>query len=118
MENNSMKSWAETKEYKKLQSTLKKDLKAAGLNRQPYIGLVDEYMRLWSQLQELDQDVMERGVRTEYQNGTQTGVTENKSVDRGIRVRDQMLEILNSLGYKARAAQAGAVAGRTEDDEL
>lgn len=111
--------WARSKAYRELKQALLSDLEAAGTKRLPFTDLVDQYMSLWCQLQMLNHDVEERGVQIEYQNGsTQKGITDNKSLNAAIRVGARMDDILNTLGYKARAAKAGEAAASDEYDVL
>lgn len=111
--------WAKTKQYRNLKRSMIQDLENAGLNREPYLDMVSQYMAFWVQLQMLNQDINERGICVEYQNGNnQMGVTDNKSVAAAVRVNARMESILASLGYKARALKSGASAASGEDDEL
>lgn len=113
------KDWTKTKQYRNLKRSMIQDLENAGLNKEPYLDMVHQYMAFWVQLQMLNEDIEERGVCVEYQNGNnQMGVTDNKSVAVAIRVNARMESILASLGYKARAAKSGAAAASGEDDEL
>ena len=112
-------NWTRTKAYQDLKRSLLEELNAAGMERLPFTDLVEQYMSLWCQLQMLNQDVEERGVYIEYQNGSsQKGITDNKSLGAAIRVGDRMDDILTTLGYKARAARAGASAVMEDDDPL
>lgn len=107
------KDYKKTKQYKALKKELEDDLESRGLISEPYKDKVDEYMRLWCWLQMLNDDISERGVFIEYQNGT----TDNKSLTIATRVSSQMLSIWAALGFKEQAVKAKAAAGG-EDDEL
>lgn len=109
-----------TKRYRELKAAMLADLEAAGINRLPYTEMVEQYMSLWVQLQLLEADVADRGVKVQYQNGaTQKGVTENKSLTTAVQIGRRMDDILNRLGYQeiAKKQRIGAV-GTGEDDEL
>ena len=55
----------------------------------------------------LEEDIAARGVYVEYQNGAnQKGTTDNKSVEKLVRVSSQMLSIWAALGFKEQAASA------------
>lgn len=115
------KDWRRKKPYKQLKKALIEDLERAGINRLPYTDMVDQYMELWVQLKQLNEDVAERGVQIQYQNGEkQKGVTDNKSLGAAIRIGARMDDILGRLGYteRARKASAAAASGGDEDDEL
>lgn len=109
--------YAKTKEYKQLKQELLDDLQARGLISRPYIDMVESYMRLWCQEQLLDEDIADRGVYVEYQNGAnQKGTTDNKSVEKLIRTMAQKTTIWAALGFREQANSAKPVGG--EDDEL
>lgn len=112
------KDYKKTKQYRALKKELEDDLESRGLISEPYKDKVDEYMRLWCWLQMLNDDISERGVFIEYQNGeNQKGTTDNKSLTIATRVSSQMLSIWAALGFKEQAVKAKAAAGG-EDDEL
>lgn len=111
-------TWERTKAYKALDKALRDDLEARGLIGPQFEDQVDMYMLLWVTKRELQADIKERGVSVPYQNGaTQKGFTDNKSVDKLIRVSAQMLQIWSALGYKEQANSEPSP-GDGEDDEL
>lgn len=111
--------WPRTKAYRELKQSLLDDLDSADMRREPYLDLVEQYMDLWCLRKTLKLDLDERGVSIAYQNGsTQKGVTDNKSLSALVRVEDRMSDILGILGYKARAAKAGAASMAEDDDPL
>ena len=62
----------------------------------------------------LIQDIQNRGVTVEYNNGGgQKGVKKNESIEQLLKVNTQMLRILDSLGIKAVQEMDGDF-----DDEL
>lgn len=104
-------------EYKNLRKEMTDDLQARGLISKPYMDMVDEYMNLWCLRRMLDEDIAERGVYVEYQNGAnQRGTTDNKSVEKRVRVSSQMVSIWAALGFREQANSAKPVGG--DDDEL
>lgn len=111
-------AWERTKAYKELDTALRDDLENRGLVGPQYEDQVDTYMTLWVTKQELRADIKNRGVSVAYQNGaTQRGFTDNKSVDKLIRVSAQMIQIWTALGYKEQANRE-RIPGDCEDDEL
>ena len=111
-------NWERTKAYKELYNGLRDDLESRGAAGSQYDDLVDMYMTLWVIRNELQEDIRKCGVVITYQNGTkQQGVTNNKSVEKLVRVSAQMLQIWTTLGYKDQVKN-GCVADPDEDDEL
>lgn len=109
--------YTRSKEYKDLRKDMTDDLQARGLISKPYMDMVDEYMNLWCLRRMLDEDISERGVYVEYQNGAnQKGTTDNKSVEKRVRVSSQMVSIWAALGFREQANNAKPVGG--DDDEL
>lgn len=109
--------YAKTSEYKQLRQELLDDLESRGLISRPYLDKAEEYMSLWCLRKLLESDIAERGVYVEYQNGaSQHGTTDNKSVEKLVRVSSQMLSIWAALGFKDQAISAKAAG--SDDDEL
>lgn len=109
--------FAKTKEFRELQKDLLDDLTARGLISKPYMDKVEEYMGLWCLRRMLEEDIAARGVYVEYQNGAnQKGTTDNKSVEKLVRVSSQMLSIWAALGFREQAASAKPSDG--DEDEL
>lgn len=114
-----VKKWENTKAYKELKQEMLDDLEARGLISRPYIDKVEEYMELWVQLKMLNEDIRNRGVSIEYQNGeNQKGTTDNKSLGIAIRVSNQMLNIFSALGFRERAVKGKVDNLGGEEDEL
>lgn len=106
-----------TREFRDLQKDLLDDLNARGLISKPYLDKAEEYMGLWCLRRMLEEDIAARGVYVEYQNGAnQKGTTDNKSVEKLVRVSAQMLSIWTALGFKEQAANAKP--GYGDDDGL
>ena len=109
--------YEKTREYRELQQDLLDDLTARGLISKPYLDKAYEYMSLWCLKRMLEEDISERGVYVEYQNGAnQKGTTDNKSVEKLVRVSSQMLSIWTALGFKEQANSAKTAGG--DADEL
>ena len=109
--------YAKTKEFRALQKDMLDDLTARGLISKPYLDKAEEYMGLWCLRRMLEEDIAARGVYVSYQNGAnQYGTTDNKSVEKLVRVSSQMLSIWSALGFKEQAASAKPSDG--DDDEL
>lgn len=87
-----------------LRNEIKKDLlQQLSINdteEKRYIDLVEDYMALWDIKNRLIQDIKERGVSVEWNNGKQTGRKKNDSVADLVKVNNQMLKILSELGLK------------------
>lgn len=110
-------AYVKTSEYKQLRQELLNDLQSRGLISQPYTDKVEEYMSLWCLKKILEEDIASRGVYVEYQNGAnQRGTTDNKSVEKLVRVSSQMLNIWTALGFREQANNAKPTGG--DDDEL
>lgn len=104
--------FVQTKEFRELQKDLLDDLTARGLISKPYMDKADEYMGLWCLRRLLEEDIAARGVYVEYQNGAnQKGTTDNKSVEKLVRVSSQMLSIWAALGFKEQAARSKTAGG-------
>lgn len=114
--------WDKTKAYKAMRSQMESDLKAAGIHNAYFLDKVDRFMSLWVRAKELEADLEERGIRVEYHNGSQHGHSENKSLDKLMKVYDRMDEIHRQLGYqeqvKVGRQQAAKMSADGEDDEL
>lgn len=109
--------YEKTSDYKQLREDLLEDLQARGLVSQPYVDKVNEYMSLWCLEKMLAEDIAERGVYVEYQNGAnQKGTTDNKSVEKIARISSQMLNIWRALGFQDQALNAKPSGG--DDDAL
>lgn len=116
------KDWVRTKAYREMRDQLIADLKTSGLENAYFLDLVNRYMQLWCCAKELEEDISIRGIRVEYQNGTQRGETDNKSLDRLMKVYGMMNKFHQQFGYHEMASQSrkGAFFSDTddEDDEL
>lgn len=87
--------------YKAIESDLLAQLQHNGTTGRYYKDLVTDYMNLWITKALLIDDIKERGVRTEYDNGGgQKGYTKNNSVELLVKTNAQMLKLLSELGIK------------------
>lgn len=113
------KDWSRTRQYRELRDQMLDDLREAGLWTAYFREKVDRYMGLWCIARELEQDLRDRGLRVEYRNGSQHGETENKSMDRLMKVYDRMDELHRELGYQdqVRAGKQAAVRNGTAEDD-
>ena len=86
----------QTKAYKTLRKSLLDGLEVRGLVEEVYRDKVEEYMTLWRQLRELQEDIEERGVTVmDEKRGM---LVENRSVSLATQVSKQMLAIYTALG--------------------
>lgn len=122
MAENKKTNWPRTKAYREMRDQMIKDLKAAGIHNAYFLDKVDRFMSLWCQSKVLEDDLAVRGIRVEYQNGSQRGETDNKSLDRLMKVYDRMDELHRQLGYQETVKSGKQAAARNsaggEDDEL
>lgn len=104
----------QTKAYKTLRKSLLDGLEVRGLVEEVYRDKVEEYMTLWRQLRELQEDIEERGVTVmDEKRGM---LVENRSVSLATQVSKQMLAIYTALGLKP--AESSARRSGVDDDEL
>lgn len=119
MAENRKKDWSRTKAYKEMRDQIIADLSASGLDNAYFRDLVNRFMQLWCCSKELEEDISNRGIRVEYQNGSQYGQTDNKSLDRLMRVYGMMNKFHQQFGYREVAAQSRKDAASADmDDEL
>ena len=86
----------------KIKNDLMKQLKQRGMDKQmQYVSLIEDYMSLWQVKNMLIQDIDERGVTIDYDNGGgQKGKKRNESVGELAKITSQMLKILSELGLR------------------
>lgn len=106
--------WENTKRYREMRRGLLDNLESRGLIEPVYKNLVEEYMTLWVQQQQLRADVEENGV-TLWDEKRKMNV-ENRSVSLGVTVSRQMLQIYTALGFKEISGEGAAP--MQDDDEL
>lgn len=87
-----------TKEYKQLRAGLLDSLDARGMVEPVYLDMLEHYMHLWEQFQDLQEDIKARGVTVmDEKRGM---LVENRSVVLEMQVSRQMLAIYTTLGFK------------------
>lgn len=116
------KDWTRTRAYKEMRRQMVDDLKAAGIFNAYFLDKVERFMSLWCRSKDLESDLARRGIRVTYQNGSQCGETDNKSLDKLMKVYDRMDELHRQLGYQEQVKAGRQAAARNsaggEDDEL
>ena len=116
------RNWSRTNAYREMRDQMIADLKMAGIHNAYFLDKVDRFMSLWCQSKVLEEDLAVRGIRVEYQNGSQRGETDNKSLDRLMKVYDRMDELHRQLGYQETVRHGKKVAAQNsegdDDDEL
>ncbi|WP_300855211.1 helix-turn-helix domain-containing protein [uncultured Clostridium sp.] len=85
-------------QYDAMRDDLLNQLKNNGVNGLFYNDLVDVYMKMYTIKNKLILDIEERGVAVEWNNGKQTSVKRNDSLDGLHKTVAQMLNILTKLG--------------------
>lgn len=108
------KDWTRTKAYRDLAAGLRENLDARGLIEPVYRDLLDRYLELWCEFQELSADIRERGVCVE--DPKRSMLVENRSCTIRHQTSQKMIDIYNALGF--REISAGAARGLPDDDEL
>lgn len=109
-----MPDYSETKEFKRVKTSLLKSLEAQGRKKDAALkDKVEEYMGFWARRRQLQADIAERGLTVTDDRGR---VSENRSVSLEIQVSRQMLAILNFLGVKPPDTQGES--WPPSDDEL
>ena len=77
------KDYTRTRDFRKLKNFMLSDLSARGFDGKAYTDKVEEYMKFWARLKELNDDVDRRGVTVTDARGS---VVENRSVSLSIQV--------------------------------
>lgn len=113
MANAATKKYLESELYREIKNDLLDQLDRNGTTGKYYVDLVCDYMDLWITKCLLVEDIQERGVSVEYDNGGgQKGRKKNDSVEQRIKVNAQMLKLLSELGIKPTQT------GGDGDDEM
>lgn len=98
--------------YKAIRQDLLDQLGRNGTTGRYYTDLVEDYMSMWVSKCLAVQDIQERGIIVDYNNGGgQVGKKKNDSVDIQIKVNAQMLKVLAELDIKPSQGD-----GADEDD--
>lgn len=85
---------------KEIHEDLLEQLKQNETHGKHYEDLVNDYMALWDIKNRLIEDIRERGVSVEWNNGKQVGKKKNDSISELNKTNAQMLKILAELGLK------------------
>lgn len=81
-----------------------------------YLDMLEHYMHLWEQFQDLQEDIDTRGVTIlDEKRGM---LVENRSVVLEMQVSRQMLAIYTTLGFKELSMPPASAPAAEEDDEL
>lgn len=103
-----------SKKAKAIKENIIDQLQRAGNDREYFLDLVDDYMDMYATKQLLVEDIKQRGVRVQYDNGGgQTGYKKNDSVEQRLKVNAQMLKLLTELHLTPSDIEGG-----DEDEEL
>lgn len=106
--NSHTKKGAKSKRVQELGNTIAKEIKEDLLKQleenetygKHYEDLINDYMSLWDIKNRLIEDIKDRGVSVEWNNGKQSGKKKNDSIPELNKTSAQMLKILNDLGLK------------------
>ncbi len=86
---------------KEIKRDLLDQLERNGTIGSHYLDLINDYMDMYDTKKELINDIKDRGVSVEWNNGGgQTGYKKNDSVDQLVKINGQMLKLLDALGIK------------------
>ncbi|MBQ6398449.1 MAG: P27 family phage terminase small subunit [Oscillospiraceae bacterium] len=108
------KDWTKTKAYRELKAGLADNLAARELVEPVYQDMLNLYMELWCEFQQLGEDIRERGVVVmDEKRGM---LVENRSCTIRHQTSQKMLDIYNALGFRELSTRAPAP--ETDDDEL
>lgn len=99
--------------FQRIRGDLMDQLDRQGTVGEHFASLVDDYMELWTTKNLLNDDIRNRGVVCKYNNGGgQSGQKKNDSIAEMLKISNQMLSILSTLGIKADAGEGA------DDEEL
>lgn len=120
------KDYRRTKQYRDLKTSMEESLKERGLlnpeEEKPtdkvFQDLLNRYLDLWCEYQELSADIAERGVVVmDEKRGM---LVENRSLTIRHQTSNKMLDIYTALGFRDISAPRAGVktGGADQDDEL
>lgn len=113
MANEATQEYLDSELYAEIKKDLLDQLDRNGTIGKYYVDLISDYMDLWVTKCLLVEDIQQRGVSVEYDNGGgQKGRKKNDSVEQRIKVNAQMLKLLSELGIKPTQT------GGDGDDEM
>ncbi|KIL06868.1 P27 family phage terminase small subunit [Clostridium botulinum] len=86
--------------FDEIKADLLKQLESNGTYGKHYEDLISDYMSLWNIKNRLIEDIKERGVSVDWNNGKQHGKKKNDSISELNKTSAQMLKILSELELK------------------
>ena len=120
------KDYRRTKQYRDLKTSMEESLKERGLlnpkEEKPtdkvFQDLLNRYLDLWCEYQELSADIAERGVVV--MDAKRGMLVENRSLTIRHQTSNKMLDIYAALGFRDISAPRAGVktGGADQDDEL
>lgn len=109
------RDWTRTRKYRELKAGLEENLAARGLLEPHYQELLERYLELWVEFQELTEDIRTRGVTVE--DPKRGMLVENRSCTIRHQTSQKMNDIYNALGFRDLSS-GSARSGGFDDDEL
>ena len=120
------KDYRRTKQYRDLKTSMEESLKERGLlnpkEEKPtdkvFQDLLNRYLDLWCEYQDLSADIAERGVVV--MDAKRGMLVENRSLTIRHQTSNKMLDIYTALGFRDISAPRAGVktGGADQDDEL
>lgn len=111
--NEKIKGMRRSSKFKSIRKDLLEQLEINGVTSEFYLDLVEDYMTMWIHKCLLKEDIEERGVSVEWNNGGgQRGFKKNESIAEFNKTNAQMLKLLDDLGIKPSPSE------ENEDDDL
>lgn len=84
--------------YRAVKKDLLEQIRLKGADTPAFRDLIEDYMALWLTKELLRVDIETTGIRVPYDNGGgQKGFKDNPSIERQIKVNNQMLKLLAQL---------------------
>ena len=97
-----------SKAYKAIKKDLIEQIVKAGADTPVFLSLIETYMDFYLTKELCALDIKKRGVYIEYQNGyTQSGTTDNPSIDKMVKANTQMCKILATLKISVKQTTVG-----------
>lgn len=97
-----------SKAYKAIKKDLIEQIVKAGADTPVFLSLIETYMDFYLTKELCALDIKKRGVYVEYQNGyTQSGTTDNPSIDKMVKANTQMCKILATLKISVKQTTVG-----------
>lgn len=99
-----------TAKYKAVKKALLDEIKRKGADKPVFVDLVEDYMSLYVTKELLKDDIERTGVKNTWENGAnQKGIRDNPSVDKLIKINQQMLKLLAELNIKTTTVEVEVV---------